>query len=149
MGRHLYRPVSLTPFYLIRQPAIWIIPSLSGGPLYKVWAAPFYGQGISLTQAHMTSLVWGVVRTIFKVFVMTRLEPETSLSRSRCATTEPNMIGQSKQFRESGQIFSVNELRWSVGDKLLCLHLQCVLLWCQKNLVKLRFDICLTNLRQS
>ena len=41
--RHLKWSVSLIPFYLIRQPALWIIPPLSGGPLYKVWAAPFYG----------------------------------------------------------------------------------------------------------
>ena len=25
-----------------RQPALWIILPLSGGALYKVWAAPFY-----------------------------------------------------------------------------------------------------------
>ena len=34
--------LSLIPFYLIRQPALWIIPPLSEGPLYKIWAAPFY-----------------------------------------------------------------------------------------------------------
>ena len=33
----------LIPFYLIRQPALLIIPPLSIGPLYKVWAVPFYG----------------------------------------------------------------------------------------------------------
>ena len=40
-ARHLYQSVRITPFYLIRQPALWIISPLSGGPLYKVWAAPF------------------------------------------------------------------------------------------------------------
>ena len=35
------------------QPARWIIPPLSGGTLYNVWAAHFYGQGmIFLTQAY-------------------------------------------------------------------------------------------------
>jgi hypothetical protein len=36
-ARHLQWSVSLTPFYLIRQPALWIISPLSGGALYKVW----------------------------------------------------------------------------------------------------------------
>ena len=40
--RHLYKSVSLKTFYLIRQPALWIISPLSGGSLCKVWAAPFY-----------------------------------------------------------------------------------------------------------
>ena len=35
--------VSLIPFYIIRQLALWIIPPLSGGPLYKEWAASLYG----------------------------------------------------------------------------------------------------------
>ena len=41
-ARHLYWSLSLIPFYLIRQPALCIIAPLSGGPLYNVWAAPFY-----------------------------------------------------------------------------------------------------------
>ena len=38
--------------YHIRQPALWIITTLSGGQLYEVWALPFQGQGIPLIQAY-------------------------------------------------------------------------------------------------
>ena len=41
------RSVSLIPFNPIRQPALWILPSL-----YKVWTVPLYGQAIPLNQAH-------------------------------------------------------------------------------------------------
>ena len=53
-ARHFLRSVSLISFKIIdkRQPALWIILPLSGGLFYKVWAKPFYGQGIR--PAHMT-----------------------------------------------------------------------------------------------
>ena len=45
MGRHKW-------IYRMRQPALWILPTLSGGQLYEVWALPFQGQGIPLIQAY-------------------------------------------------------------------------------------------------
>ena len=42
----------LDTFYPIRQPALEIYHIFFRGPLFKVWAAPFYSQNIPLTQAH-------------------------------------------------------------------------------------------------
>ena len=53
------------PFYLIRQPALWIIPPLSGGPLYKVWAAPYMAKTFPLLKLIMTRRGWGAVCTFF------------------------------------------------------------------------------------
>ena len=51
---------ALHPFYHIRQPDLWIIIlTMSGGTLYKVWAAHFYGQGIFFTQAYFDHSAWG------------------------------------------------------------------------------------------
>ena len=50
-ARRLEWSVSLLPFYLIRQPALLIIPPLSGGPLYKVCAA----KAFFLLKLNMTS----------------------------------------------------------------------------------------------
>ena len=49
--------------YLIRQPALLIISPISGGSLYKLWAATFYDKDIPLTQAsynqHITVIgIW-------------------------------------------------------------------------------------------
>ena len=55
------------------QQALWTIPPLSGGPLYKVLAASLYGQGISLTQAHYDQHGRVAVSTIFKCVGMTQI----------------------------------------------------------------------------
>ena len=85
----------IIPFYLIRQPALWIIPPLSGGQLYTVLAALFFmAKAFPLLQLIMTCTSCGAVSTFFKVFGMTRTRNRDSPSISGCATNEPNLLGK-------------------------------------------------------
>ena len=74
-------------------PALWIIPPLSGGHCIMYLLRLFMAKAFTILKL-MTCTGWGAVSTIFKSLVWPGLEPKTSPFRSRCATTEPNLLGK-------------------------------------------------------
>ena len=93
--RFMSCPWAPYPFYHIRQPALHDLYHLclevhcirSELHLFMVKAFP-------LLKLIMTSTDWGAVSTTFYSSLVWRgLEPESSPSRSGCATTKPNLLG--------------------------------------------------------
>ena len=76
---HFYRSESLIPFYLIRQPALWIITPLSGGPFIRYELHLSIAKAFPLLKLIMNSTGWEAVSIvpILKSLVWPRFEPNT------------------------------------------------------------------------